>query len=39
MEMFSVEILVNDFCIPLDLLGIKDLKKIEKGQRNFWKPN
>ena len=25
----------QDFCIPLRFLGIKDLKKIEKGQRNF----
>ena len=27
----------QDFCIPLHFLGIKDLKKIEKGQRNFWR--
>ena len=24
MEMFSVEILANDFCIPMDFLGIKN---------------
>ena len=26
---------IYDFCIPLDFLGIIDLKKIEKGQENF----
>ena len=29
----------QEFCIPLHFLGIKDLKKIEKGQRNFWRPH
>ena len=26
------------FCIPLDLLGIKDLRKNKKGQENFQRP-
>ena len=28
-----------DFCIPLDLLDTKDLKKTFKGQKKFWRPN
>ena len=26
---------MHDFCIPLDFLGIKDLRKNKKGQENF----
>ena len=29
---------IHDFCIPLDFLGIKDLKKNKKGQKNFQRP-
>ena len=28
-----------DFCIPLDFLDTKDLKKTSKGQKKFWRPN
>jgi hypothetical protein len=28
----------HDFCIPLDFLGIKDLKKNKKGQIFFQRP-
>ena len=30
-------ILMCDFCIPVDFLGINDLKKIKKGRKNFLK--
>ena len=29
---------IHDFCIPLDFLGIKDLKKNKKGQIFFQRP-
>ena len=29
---------IHDFCIPLDFLGIKDLKKNKKGQKKFQRP-
>jgi hypothetical protein len=28
---------IHDFCIPLDFLGIKDLKKNKKRPKNFSK--
>ena len=28
-----------DFCIPLDFLDTKDLKKTSKGQKKIWRPN
>ena len=30
-------ILMCDFCIPVDFLGINDLKKIKKGRKKFLK--
>ena len=30
---------VTSFCIPLAFLGIKDFRKIIKGQRRSWRPN
>ena len=30
---------IHCFCIPLDLLDIKDLNKIKKGQWRSWRPN
>ena len=35
---FSFGLCIYDFCIPLDFLGIMDLKKIEKGQENVQRP-
>ena len=26
---------IHDFCIPLDFLGTKDVKKIKKAKKNF----
>ena len=30
--------LICDFCIPVDFLGINDLKKIKKGRKKIWRP-
>ena len=30
---------IQHFCIPLAFLGIKDFRKIIKGQRRSWRPN
>ena len=30
---------IYDFCIPLDFLDTKDLKKTFKGQKKIWRPN
>ena len=34
----TIHIPIYDFCIPLNFLGIMDLKKIKKGQENFQRP-